>query len=212
MAITVDAQVFSSSDASDTTLTFAHTCSGSNRLLVVTVPESRSQTATVTYNGVAMTSAVAQSNSTTWARIFYLIAPATGSNNVVITYSSALTFRQAGAISFNGVDQTSPLGATNAIFGTIQNKSIGITTTEDNSVLVDSLAVNSSNQTPTAGQTLIGAQSIGLNRVGAYEIVGSAGAYSQTYSAPISEDYSMVVAEFKEAVNAVNNGAFLLMF
>jgi hypothetical protein len=94
-------------------LTFSHTTSGSNRLLVVGVHtvDANSRTITgVTYNGVAMTSLYEYSAfSQRRTGMFYLINPASGANNVVITLSGATASPgtiEGAAISFTGVFQT----------------------------------------------------------------------------------------------------------
>jgi hypothetical protein len=111
MAIAVDAVTATASTASILTKTFAHTCSGSDRLLLVVAgcTTATADISGVTYNGVAMTQVgVDQTDSggggrmTVWA----LIAPATGANNVVITATATATIGY-GAISFTGAYQTS---------------------------------------------------------------------------------------------------------
>lgn len=111
MALAVDAT--STGQASATTLTYAHTCSGTNRLLLVEVATiSAAGSAfpyggiTATYNGVSMTELSRQSNtgdSRQGSIGFYLIAPATGTNNVVITVGAPFN---SPAISSVGVSYT----------------------------------------------------------------------------------------------------------
>jgi hypothetical protein len=95
-----------------TTVTVAHTCTGSDRALYVWAFNFRiSGTApamTATYNGVAMTS-ISQfsraANTNTRFGCFGLVAPATGANNIVVT-STSTDELDLVAISYTGVDQT----------------------------------------------------------------------------------------------------------
>ncbi len=98
------------------TLTISHTtAAGSDRLMVVGVSINNDDFETVlgiTYNGAAFTF-VGQETNADDARveIWYLVAPATGTHDAVITFSADLTrFAVAGVITFTGVDQATPLG------------------------------------------------------------------------------------------------------
>lgn len=93
MAIAFDASSFNSG-ATGTTHTLAHTCTGSNRLLVVTAYLNNiSDLITwITYNWVSMTRISWINNWTSESiYMYYLIAPATGANNIVATTSSSAT-------------------------------------------------------------------------------------------------------------------------
>lgn len=92
----------------------------SNGILVCGVGTENSSPATdfaVTYNGSSMTaggSLVSNGNSQT--QIFYIKAPTSGTHNVVLS-SSIVSILNAGCSSFDGVDQTTPIGnnATNLV-------------------------------------------------------------------------------------------------
>jgi hypothetical protein len=103
--------------ANATTLTFAHTVSGSDRVLLVAVQWYSTQAvrsvSSVTYNGTAMTlvsSSQIDNGANRFLALYYLIAPSTGTNNVVITLSGTDDLFFGGSVSFTGADQTSPLG------------------------------------------------------------------------------------------------------
>lgn len=204
MAVVFDAKSTGSSDPESSTLTWSHTCTGDNRLLVVTVGESRNVTVTgVTYNGVALTKAKeldGGGGGNDYASIWYLIAPDTGTNDIVVTYSGSITVPRAGGASFTNALQTAVLGATNSVGGTAQNKSLALTTTEDGSVIIECIGALGGIHTPTAGQTVINTD--GNNRIGGYEIVGAAQEYTQTWDSTSSNIYSMVNAEFKGLASA----------
>lgn len=115
---------------------FSHTCAGSNRMLLVTTAGSGTLTG-VTYAGVAMTSI-----GTPAAHVFgpvssvwYLVAPALGTNTVAFTGTSLNI--GVRAVSYTGVQQAVPeavsttSSATNATTWTTT-----LTTLSDNAWLV----------------------------------------------------------------------------
>lgn len=122
MAIAFDAESNSGTTgwpaAGTSTLTWSHTCTGSNRILIVGVglyaqDNIVTTTSGVTYNGVAMTlinsisgtaDALKQDTS-----LWYLINPATGANNIVATSSRAIQYHWGGGTSYTGVTQSSPI-------------------------------------------------------------------------------------------------------
>src|SRR3990172_7868952 len=97
-------------------LTISHTTSGSNRLLLVGVSfnnDNFETVSSVTWNSTENLSLVGQIANVDDARveIWGLAAPSTGTANVVVTFSTALTqSAAAGVITFTGVDQSTPLG------------------------------------------------------------------------------------------------------
>lgn len=93
--------------ASATSLTFAHTCTGSNRILLVGTMVRTTTISGVTYAGVSMT-AIGSRELVTGAdyiQWFYLIAPSTGANNVVISLNASNVIL-GGAVSYTGVKQS----------------------------------------------------------------------------------------------------------
>lgn len=106
MAIARDA-TSSTSSASASSLTWAHTCTGSDRILIVTVGMDADTTCTATYNGVSMTEIGNAQRSAGGVKtfLFYLIAPATGSNNIVATLGTS-TKVASGAVSYTGAKQS----------------------------------------------------------------------------------------------------------
>jgi hypothetical protein len=80
----------------------------SNRILIVAIGVGSAQTVTaVTYNGVAMTSLFSNSNddSVMSYSLYYLLAPATGSNNLVITASASTNIRTQVYSYYNAAQQ-----------------------------------------------------------------------------------------------------------
>jgi prepilin-type N-terminal cleavage/methylation domain-containing protein len=108
----------SGTTASDTasSMTVSHaTGSGSDRLMLVGISYNNSGDETVTgvtYNGTALTQ-VGERNNLDDAQVYIysLVAPESGTHNVVINFSSALDEGAiAGVMTFTGVDQSTPLG------------------------------------------------------------------------------------------------------
>jgi hypothetical protein len=114
MALAVDA--FSSGNAVSTdTLTFSHTCTGSDLHLRVGVSiwqVGSESVSSVTFNGAAMSlvpSGTADSGAAR-AELWYLINPDAVTGNVVITLTSAALGILGGAVSFTDAHQTTPNG------------------------------------------------------------------------------------------------------
>lgn len=142
MAIAFDAAA--QGQAIATSLTYSHTCTGSNLTLVVSVYSvvTSAGISGVTYNGVSMSSAVAeQSSGNQRASMWYLANPATGANNIVVTGGAAVLFIESTSVSLTGTN-SSPLGGTNFGHFTGTHPSTTVTTVANNSWLVDMLGCN----------------------------------------------------------------------
>lgn len=115
-AVTFDAAT-SAGNYSASSITFSHTVGASANYLLVGVSwfdgGGRSITG-VTYNGVSMSSVISQEDTSTGnsfkSHLWKLANPATGANNVVVTFSTTVDDIAAGAASFIGVNATTPLG------------------------------------------------------------------------------------------------------
>ena len=96
----------------------SHTTSGSDRLMLVGISfgQDKGDTVTsVTYNGTSLSLVGAQDNSVALGsrvEIWSLVAPDTGTYNVDVTFSGGShEGATIGVMTFNGVDQTTPLGS-----------------------------------------------------------------------------------------------------
>ena len=71
----------------------------------------------VTYNGVALTKlnsiTAAVESSTQDGELWYLIAPATGSHTIAVTLTGSVSHSASSAMSYTGVDQSSPIDSSN---------------------------------------------------------------------------------------------------
>lgn len=91
-------------------LTVAHTMSSSSNriLLVFIIGDTTSDLITgVTYNSVAMTRLVTVAPGSRYFYLYYLIAPSTGTHDIVVSASSSILISVMAA-SYTGVHQTNP--------------------------------------------------------------------------------------------------------
>lgn len=136
MAIAFDAAT-NGGTGGGATHTFAHTCTGTDRMLFVGVGlGSIGDVITgVTYAGTAMTlvDKLNADGAGTWIYLFALMAPASGANNVVVSQSASLTI-YGMASSYTGVSQTGqPSGSIGKPTGTGTTLAGSTTTVGDNS-------------------------------------------------------------------------------
>lgn len=129
MAISFDATANSSS-AGTASLSYSHTCSTSaNRILFVSAfCTGGDQVTGITYNSVSMTQVgkVNKPASTEWVYQYYLIAPATGTNTVTISFSGSPATARSVSTSYIGAKQS---GVPDASTTNSNTASSSITTT-----------------------------------------------------------------------------------
>jgi len=164
----------------------------------------------ITYNGVSMTQGVAVATSAYWkSQIWYLASPATGSNNVVVTFNSSTdAYLISQAISFSGSNTSSLIGATatNAYSGA-SPATCAITTNFNNSIIVDSLLLNhnSGGITKDATQTLIGTDyntTWTYNGGSSYYQKATAGAKTMSWTYATGDDAPICALEIREAASS----------
>lgn len=149
MAVAFDATAESTTGAIPaTSLTFAHTCTGTGLVLIVGVASTASPTS-VTYNGVPMNKISADVSNTAVSSLWFLAAPATGANNVVINMASSVTIC-GGTVSVKNASQTPPVNIVPSKASAVTAISGAIAPTQNNCILIDHLATNT-NSSPTAG-------------------------------------------------------------
>ena len=118
-----------------TTQTIAYNSgsTGSNRVLMIPIALFGTNAPSISgikYNGVAAvhaTGAPHNNGGTEISDLWYVVAPATGSNNYVVTWGTSLTTGKTGTLGsavFTGVNQTTPLGT--AVTGTTTGVSVTI--------------------------------------------------------------------------------------
>jgi hypothetical protein len=124
---------------------------GSNRLLVVRVlfnGASNSSASTVTWNNVGLsklyTAGVSATYSPSYYQVWYLVAPAAGTNTLAVNFAAATNFTLS-AVWYAGVNQGGPFGAhqDNANQNAPTSYTSNITTTAPNSLISDFLVAGS---------------------------------------------------------------------
>lgn len=118
MAIGHDANSWVASGSTETTsVNWSHTIGvGTDRCLIVFVQWfGTTDPSSVTLGGQSLTAvAAATRNGSVSTRMYRLVAPNTGAGTITVTWAATTEFINCGAVSFDGVDQTTPIDATSA--------------------------------------------------------------------------------------------------
>jgi hypothetical protein len=187
VAIAHDADSYTSVVGGTTSLTWAHTCTGSNLILLVGIYDYTAKSVTgVTYNGTALTlgnqtdyvGAVCFNYYYYWDTSAHGAVP-TGAHNIVVSFTGTANL-YAGGVSFTGVHQTTPFRGTFAANGGNDQYPTVTISSATGDMVVDFAVVDGegSAATPGASQT----QNFGVQ---AYQYEASsrkAGAASVTMS------------------------------
>lgn len=176
------------------TLTFGHTSTGTNLVLVVGVSfnisgQTNASITGITYNGIGLQSAGSQSNGTNrHTEIWYLIGPATGTHNVVVTLNipgGGTVGTVAGAVTFTGADQSTPIRTFASSTGSSTNAFVNVASSSNDMVL-DTLAIDRNSTAASTSPAQIqrwAAASGGTNR----DIYGFGSTRAGAASVPMSE-------------------------
>lgn len=212
MAIAFDVSTSYISGPNSVSHTWNHTCSGSNLILWVDVMNSNLiAISSVTYNGVPMTFAVAdglgQRNT-----LFYLVAPSTGTNAIVVTLASS-GYCYTNSASYTGAKQSGQPDATTSTFGVTSPQTTTLTTTADNCWSV--LGARDSTNGNTTASTNSVQREASTNGTQFYDNNGSItppGSYSMTITFGVTSGTGMVMASFAPALTSTPKSSnFLLM-
>ena len=147
MAIALDTSV-GPQNTTGTSITWSHTCTGSNLILFVGVQgDNVSNLVTgATYNSVPLTLVdKVQGTGDRWVYLFYLINPSTGANNVVVSASGSTALRTT-SVSYTGAKQSGQPDAFSTKTETLSVSVTGTVTTVENNCWTVMVARN-----PTAG-------------------------------------------------------------
>lgn len=196
MAIAIDTIGTVTNQASTTGFTFSATV-GAGLLNSILVLYAQVHTnlgisiSAATYNGVALTKIIRENDGVRNAtvEIWYLKAPASGSNTVSITLTGGTaTFFDAVCISYTGVDQTTPIdiaGIGTVVVSSSTTVSLSPTTVTNNAWAIDCLDAGG---TPTMAVT--GGQTIDVNSTNSngeklcvsHKLVAAAGSTTVSWS------------------------------
>lgn len=143
-------------------LTWSHTCTGSNRALLVAVSiGAAAGTITgATYNSVAMSKLITTdfNGSLGVLEMWGLVNPASGANNISVTWTGS-QFMGASAVSYTGVAQYGlPDASAYTDIAGVSSSSIStsVTTVADRTWLVAATYANTTNPTAGTNQTARG--------------------------------------------------------
>jgi len=192
MALAHDADS-SSSGTAVSTLTWSHINAGD--LLVVGVDTfyiaarySIQAVTGITYNGVALTKIDAQ-DAGVYCRseLWYLIAPAAGTHDIVVTLADVTGYIVGGATSWTGADQSSPLGTAAKATGTTTPVTVNVSSVAGEYVVDSACAFMVTAITLTVGASQTSAwnetPATGYVGAGSYEASASTITMSWTLSA-----------------------------
>jgi uncharacterized repeat protein (TIGR01451 family) len=189
---------FTCSASTATTLTLSNGAGAfQNHAGTASTPSFQSVTG-VTYNGVALTSAGAHNDSTNVRRVemWYLVAPALGTNNVVVMESivtGGTIGTVVGATTFTGVDQTSPIRsfATNDSAGSSDSANVTVTS-GPNDMVLDTLAIDGTHTVSAPSGTQV--QQWALTSGGAgTDVYGYGSTHGGAASVPMGELLSAAI-------------------
>jgi hypothetical protein len=205
MAIAFDAAATSSALGASS-LTYSHTCTGSNLILWVSAgvnsADASDHVTGVTYNGVAMTRAVASINAVANedpVYLYYLVAPATGAHNVVVSLNASKDVYSV-ASSYTGAAQTGQPDATTSGatgLGTANSLSMSLTVVASGCWVI-SAATDEQSGSPSAGTGLSSTRSSQTFESVTADTNGtvSTGSYSVTWNRAIPSLIGAVAASF----------------
>lgn len=209
MAIAFDAAADGGLVNPGTSLTWSHTCTGSNLILYVGVFGDFTDVITgATYNGVAMALVGSvRAPGDRFVYLFRLVGPSTGANNVVVSASGSVVI--AGqSVSYTGAAQSAQpdVNTTNTASATSPfNTSVTTTVDQDWAVLVTKN--NKGAATPGTSTTQRESNANGLGMWDTNAAVSPAG--SVTLSAvESSADWGGVMEAFKPAGGGGGRGLF----
>ena len=160
--IEIDNLTYKSDKGQISSMTISHQTSGSERLMLVGVSLDISNVSSsravysIRYQNISLTKVGAVVNSDVRSEIWQLVDPPMGTHDVVITLNGSLCPNcgfVAGAVTFNGVDQTTPLGEYASNTGSSSPASVSVSSVEGELVFDTVSAESVSSMTVGSGQT-----------------------------------------------------------
>lgn len=168
--------------ASSSSITMNHMVgTGTDRYLIVSVAiERRDATVSaVTYAGQALTfiGRITDANTSATLDVWGRTAPATGTNQVVVTLTNSAAV-VVGAVSFANVSQATPIAASNFVSGTTGLTASGSVASATDQLVLALIAANDSVNSVTAGA----GQTSRFNVLNAADVIGAASTRTGTAS------------------------------
>lgn len=206
MAITVVDTGHAEGDGSGTTDSVSLTLSAGLTMLVVAYGSGEAANASgMTWNGVAMTSAISRTCTGACAAVWYLASPASGTHNLAWTLGNNI---QAGAkyVTFSGSALT--VGATNSDVNYTAPSCTVTTTGTGNGYVVDSVVTQANRAdllTVGAGQTDINTAWASTYYRGSYEAFAGGGNPSMDWTGATGGSAAHSAVEIDEAASGPAN-------
>jgi hypothetical protein len=210
MAIAYDAQAKPDAVVA-TSLTYAHTCSGDNRVLFVGTMSAigTNYVTGITHNGTSLTKIgdgiLTPSTNGRYTNLWYLVAPTTGAQNIVVTNSSS-QFIESYSVSYTGVAQTGTINAsgTNSR-NSADNLETTLTTTVADCWFVAYQKANDATKTTNVSNLsgrVLGVYDSGIRDSNAS--LGAAGSKTGTLDTDASCGLSIILVAFAPVATTVN--------
>jgi hypothetical protein len=166
-----------------------HTCSGDNRLLVVSVGLADSswnrEVQSITYGGQSLIQLAERNRWPVRAEVWYLVNPPTGSNILDVTLED-INMAAVGAVSYNNVNQSDPIDG--VVTAGRNTATPGITITSETGDLVQDVIVANTD----AGLT------VGAGQVERWNYAGSSkssGGSTELGAGSVSMDWTLGASE-----------------
>ncbi len=204
--IAMDPPSSRTSSGTSSNITLSHTTSaGANRLLIVGVDVRDRSVTSVRYNGINLTRAGFASNSDeARAEIWYLLAPPSGTFNVVVNLSGEADV-VIGAATFTGVHQTTPLGTLVGRTGDSSTPSAPVSSAAGEWVFDTMAAREVSSISVGAGQTQVWNTGVSGLRGGASTEPGAA-SVTMSWSMNESKKWAIAAVPIKPAPETTTLG------
>jgi len=175
-------------------ISWSHTTgTGNNRLLLVAIgvhvaTGTPTIVRSVTYGGVSLTQVTAALYSATTPRVrtyvFRLINPVSGANTITVNFA-ATTLSVAGAVTYTGVNQTSPIQTSSTSIGSGTSPSVSVTVSGSGKLLFGHLGGHRTSAwtiTEGSGQTNRWMQQAQLYKGGGSDKTVAAGSQSVSWT------------------------------
>ena len=200
------------------TFSYSHTCSGSDRVLVVGISDRNGNAngdvvTGVTYNGVAMTRVeyytAGSLQCAAW--LYVLINPATGTHNVTVSNSNSAIALSSTSASYTGCDQTTQPSSHNQGAATTQNYGLAVTSPTNGWVVSFISSYYTAITSITNGTDRTGASYAYAKLADSNSAVS--GSYTITFNSSNSSPYSYTIVQLTlNPLATVNTASFFALF
>lgn len=194
-------------------LTFSHTVSGSNTILIIGCTRGTTGTTItgVTYNGIAMSFlAEATASGVSAIRLYSLISPSTGANSVSIAFTGGGNTTGVSS-SYTGVKQTSFPDSSNTVSNNAMNLSLSTTVVGSNCWLVSTGGTAGAAWSAGTGSTARANDTSDAVVIGDSNGTISTGSQSMTWNTTSTSDCGVIVSLAPFVVSTTNANFFLLI-